>query len=110
MSLIRQAPNQQKKLMPEIIPDDVKKDLEKAVSLHQRATSDYAQCEEFSRLMSSVLARLEDAECYNAADKIMGILLECNPKCGSHCEKSSHVANLTQKLEKYCILPPVNAK
>ncbi len=89
--------------MPEIIPDDVKRDLEKAVSLHQRATSDYAQCEEFSRLMSSVLARLEDAECYNTADKIMGILLECNPKCGSHCEKSSHVANLTQKLEKYCI-------
>lgn len=87
--------------MAEIIPGDIKKDLEKVISLHQRATSDYAQCEEFSRLMSSVLARLEDAKCYDAADKVMGILLECNPKSGSHCEKSSHVAQLTQKLEKY---------
>ena len=87
--------------MAEIIPGDIKKDLEKVISLHQRATSDYAQCEEFSKLMSSVLARLEDAKCYDAADKVMGILLECNPKSGSHCEKSSHVAQLTQKLEKY---------
>ncbi|MFT5697589.1 MAG: hypothetical protein ACI8ZB_000437 [Desulforhopalus sp.] len=86
--------------MTEIIPDDIKKDIEKAMSLHQRATSDYKQCEEFSKLMSSVLSRLEDSGCYNMADKIMGILLECNPKVGSNCEKSSHVANLTQKLGK----------
>ena len=89
--------------MAEIIPEDIKKDLEKAISLHQRATADYAQCEEFSKLMSSVLSRLEDAGCYTAADKIMGILLECNPKVGSNCEKSSHVGQLTKKLEKYCL-------
>jgi formate dehydrogenase assembly factor FdhD len=87
--------------MAEIIPEDIKEDLAKAISLHQRATSDYAQCEQFSKLMSSLLSRLEDAGCYNAADKVMGILLECNPKSGSNCEKSSQVANLTQKLEKY---------
>lgn len=89
--------------MAETIPDDIKQDLVRAVSLHQRATSDYAQCQEFSKLMSSVLSRLEDAKCYDTADRVMGILLECNPKSGSHCEKSSHVANLTQKLEKYCL-------
>lgn len=89
--------------MAEHIPEDIQKDLKKAISLHQRATADYAQCEEFSRLMSSILSRLEDAGCYNAADKIMGILLECNPKTGSNCEKSSQVAHLTQKLEKYCL-------
>ncbi|TKB06521.1 hypothetical protein [Desulforhopalus sp. IMCC35007] len=87
--------------MAEIIPEDVKQDLEKAISLHQRATADYAQCQEFSRLMSSILSRLEDAGCYSAADRVMGILLECNPKSGSNCEKSSQVANLTKKLEKY---------
>ena len=89
--------------MSENIPDDIKKDLEKAISLHQRATADYAQCEEFSKLMSNLLSRLEDAGCFNTADKIMGILLECNPKIGSHCEKSSHVGNLTQKMGKRCI-------
>ncbi len=89
--------------MAEILPDDIKKDMEKAISLHKRATSDYVQCQEFSKLMSSVLARLEDAKCYDTADKVMVILLECNPKSGSHCEKSSHVANLTQKLEKYIL-------
>lgn len=86
--------------MAEIVPEDIKKDIDKAISLHQRATADYVQCEEFSRLMSNILARLEDAACYNTADKIMRILLECNPKSGSHCEKSSHVANLTKKLKK----------
>ncbi|BHH82118.1 hypothetical protein [Desulforhopalus sp. 52FAK] len=90
--------------MTEQIPEDIKKDLEKAISLHQRATSDYAQCEQFSKLMSNVLARLEDADCFDTADKVMTILLECNPKIGSHCEKSSHVANLTKKIEKYCLL------
>ncbi len=88
--------------MAEHVPEDIQKDLEKAISLHQRATADYAQCEEFSKLMSNILSRLEDAGCYNTADRVMGILLECNPKTGSHCEKSSHIANLTQKLGKHC--------
>ena len=52
--------------MAENLPEDIKKDLEKACSLHQRASSDYAQCVEFSKMMSNVLARLEDAECYRA--------------------------------------------
>ncbi len=88
--------------MAEHVPEDIQKDLEKAISLHQRATADYAQCEKFSKLMSNILSRLEDAGCYNTADRVMGILLECNPKTGSHCEKSSHIANLTQKLGKHC--------
>lgn len=89
--------------MAKKIPNNIKKDVLKAISLHQRATADYAQCEEFSKLMSKVLSQLEDAGCDTVADKVMGILLECNPKTGSHCEKSNHVANLTKKLEKYCL-------
>ena len=89
--------------MAEHVPEDILKDLEKTISLHQRATVDYAQCEEFSKLMSDILSRLEDAGCYDTADRVMAILLECNPKTGSHCEKSSHVAQLTQKLKKYCL-------
>jgi len=79
--------------MAEEIPDDIKRDLEKACSLHQRATSDYAKCMEFSKLMSDLLARLEDAGCYRTADKVMGILLECNPKEGAHCDNAIRVGD-----------------
>jgi hypothetical protein len=84
--------------MTEILPDDIKRDLKAACDLHQRAVSDYAQCQEFSRLMSDLLARLEDAGCFKMADKVMTILLDCNPKIGAHCEKSTIVSQITQKL------------
>ena len=77
--------------MAEEIPDDIKIDLEKACALHQRAVSDYEKCMEFSKLMSELLARLEDAGCYRTADKVMGILLECNPKEGAHCDNAIRV-------------------
>lgn len=53
---------------------------------------------EFSNLMSNILARLEDALCYQMADKVMSVLLDCNPKIGAHCEKSTVVAPVTKKL------------
>ncbi len=82
----------------EIIPDDIKKDLEKARSLHQRAVSDYEQCTEFSKIMSDLLARLEDAGCYRTADKVMGILLDCSPKTGASCEKTTLIG---EKMKKF---------
>ncbi len=84
--------------MTEKIPDDIKKDLEKAADLHQRATSDYAKCLEFSKLMSDLLARLEDAGCHRTADRVMGILLDCQPREGAHCDKSTLVG---EKMKKF---------
>ena len=78
--------------MAEEIPDDINKDLRKACDLHQRTTSDYEKCKEFNKLMSDLLARLEDAHCYRLADKVMGILLECNPKNGANCESTNRVS------------------
>lgn len=86
--------------MAEIVPEDIKKDLERASILHRRATADYAQCEEFSRLMSNILSRLEDAGCFATADKVMGVLLDCNPKVGAHCDKSTIVGQVMKKLEE----------
>ncbi len=82
----------------EILPDDIRRDLDKACGLHQRAVSDYAQCQEFSKLMSDLLTRLEDAKCFKTADRVMSILLDCSPKSGAHCEKSSAVSQRTKKL------------
>lgn len=85
--------------MPENIPEDIIRDLERACQLHQRTVSDYAKCVEFSKLMSELLARLEDCGCYRAADRVMGILLDCNPKEGSSCDKSAMVSD---KIKKFC--------
>jgi hypothetical protein len=86
--------------MADTIPEELRKDLEKACSLHQRASADYHKCLEFNKLMSSILGRLEDADCNLAADKVMTILLDCNPREGAHCEKSSMVGEKMKKLEK----------
>ncbi|MBA3007855.1 MAG: hypothetical protein KKB91_06045 [Proteobacteria bacterium] len=86
--------------MAEIIPEDIQKDLEKACSLHQRTSSDYKKCMEFNKLMSELLGRLEDADCYRAADRVMGILLDCNPREGAHCDKVSMVGEKVKKFEK----------
>lgn len=84
--------------MAEIIPEDIRADLEKAALLHQRATSDYDKCVEFNKLMSALLDRLEDAGCKRASDKVMGILLDCNPKPGSQCEKATRIGEKVKKL------------
>lgn len=84
--------------MAEKISDDIKKDLEKACVLHQRAVSDYAKCVEFSKIMSDLLARLEDADCFRAADKVMTVLLDCNPKEGAHCDKATLVGERMKKF------------
>ena len=84
--------------MAEKISDDIKKDLEKACVLHQRAVSDYAKCVEFSKIMSDLLARLEDADCFRTADKVMTVLLDCNPKEGAHCDKATLVGERMKKF------------
>ncbi|MCX5869969.1 MAG: hypothetical protein NTY00_04885 [Deltaproteobacteria bacterium] len=86
--------------MAETIPEDVQTDLEKACTLHQRASSDYKKCMEFNKLMSDLLGRLEDANCYRAADRVMGILLDCNPREGAHCDKALMISEKIKKFEK----------
>ena len=71
--------------------------------LHERAVSDYEKCVEFSKQMTDILARLEEAQCWDLADKVMGILLDCNPKSGAHCEKATLVA---QAVARLCTVKP----
>ena len=86
--------------MAEIIPEDVAQDLQKACTLHQRASADYQKCLEFNKLMSNLLGRLEDADCDRTADRVMTILLDCNPREGAHCDKSTMVGEKMKKFEK----------
>lgn len=84
--------------MTEKIPENIHKALKKASALHQRAVSDYAQCMEFGKIMSDTLVELEDADCVKTANKVMSILIECNPREGAHCDKSVLVA---EKMKKF---------
>jgi hypothetical protein len=84
--------------MTEKIPDNIRKALQKASALHQRAVSDYAQCIEFSKTMSETLVALEDANCIKTADKVMSILINCNPKEGAHCDNSALVGEKMKKI------------
>lgn len=85
--------------MSKIMMADIKRDLEKACLLHQRASSDYTKCVEFSKLMVDLLGRLEDTGCNRTADKVMTILLDCQPKEGSHCDKAAVVGEKMKKFQ-----------
>jgi len=84
--------------MAETIPPDIKEELEKAALLHQRTSADYEKCVEFNRLMSGILGRLEEAGCHKTADRVMGILIDCNPKQGAQCEKSARIGDKMKKF------------
>lgn len=80
------------------LPDEIQADIEKARALHARAASDFSKCVEFNKLMSDLLTRLEDGGYSKPAGRVMSILLDCNPKEGSSCDKSSRVEDRVRKL------------
>ncbi len=84
--------------MAETIPAEITKELARAAELHQRASADFEKCQEFNRLMSELLGKLEDAGCYKTADKVMSILIDCNPKGGTQCDKASRIGDKIKKF------------
>lgn len=84
--------------MDEKLPDEIRMALTEACRLHERASSDAAQCQEFNKRMSRLLIDLEDAGCFRVADKVMTVLLHCLPKEGAHCDKATIVAEKMKKI------------
>ena len=84
--------------MANTIPDDIIQDLKKAAKLHERVASDYEKCQEFNKLMSEILGRLEDAGLNRLADRVMTILLDCNPKPGTQCDKATRISDKMKKF------------
>ena len=80
------------------LPEEIKKEFAAAAALHQRAVSDYAKCLEFNKTMADLLDKLEDCDRLKLADKVMGILIECNPKEGSHCDQATQIGNRINSL------------
>jgi len=80
------------------LPETIKIEFKNAAALHQRAVSDYAKCLEFNKIMAGLLDKLEDCGSFKLADKVMGILIECNPKEGSHCDQATQIGNRMNSL------------
>ena len=57
--------------------------------LHDEATANSELCREFANRMSLFLSELEDLNCQSMANMAMDILLLCNPKVASHCDKAN---------------------
>jgi hypothetical protein len=84
--------------MSEKLPEELRRDLQRARSLHDRAVSDFSQCVEFNRLMAALMCRLEDEGHYRKADKVMSLLIDCQPKDGARCEKATLVGDRVKKF------------
>jgi len=80
------------------LPEEIKIELKNAAALHQRAVSDYAKCLKFNKMMAGLLEKLENCDSSKLADKVMGILIECNPKEGSHCDQASQIGSRMNSL------------
>lgn len=84
--------------MNEPLPHDVRSSLARARALHDRAASDYAKCLEFNALLAGLLDRLEDGGHRREARRVMSLLLECSPREGVRCDKSTLVGERVKKL------------
>lgn len=80
--------------------NELKEALERACLLHDRASSDYSKCLEFNELMSNLLDKFEDNGDQKTANKIMSLLLECNPKEGARCDQATLVGEKIKKLNR----------
>ncbi|WP_440956562.1 hypothetical protein ACSAZK_06535 [Methanosarcina sp. Mfa9] len=76
------------------------KDLEELCELHDRATCDYEKCRKFNGRLAEVIEKLEDFGNYKAADRMMDVLINCSPKAGSNCEKTSLVGEKIKGITK----------
>ena len=68
---------------------DANQEIERLCKLHDEAVANSELCREFSNQMSLFLSLLEDLNCQSMANMAMDILLLCNPKVASHCDKAN---------------------
>ena len=68
---------------------EANQEIERLCKLHDEAVANSELCREFANKMSLFLSLLEDLNCQSMANMAMDILLLCNPKVASHCDKAN---------------------
>jgi len=77
---------------------EILKEAEDLCRIHGEGIDDFERCREFNNRMSTFLMRLEDMECNVMANRMMDVLLTCNPKTGAHCENSKMVGAMLERM------------
>jgi len=77
---------------------EINKELEQLCKLHDEAIANYEKCREFANRMSLFLSAMEDLGCQPMANRAMDVLVNCNPKVASHCEKANMEKNLLEQM------------
>lgn len=84
--------------MADTLPPDIRNLFDQAVALHDRAASDYEKCLEFNQLLSTLLDQLEENSHDKTAEKVMTLLIDCNPKQGARCDNTQRIGDKIRKL------------
>ena len=72
-------------------------EIETLCILHEKITQS-SECREFNRRAAILLQRLEDAECYRLADRVMDLLACCSPKDLSQCDSIQRARDIMERL------------
>jgi len=76
---------------------EILQEVEALCVMHERITQS-SECREFNRRSSLLLQRLEDAGCYQLADRAMDLLASCNPKDLSQCDSVQRAKDVLTRL------------
>ncbi|MDD2755129.1 MAG: hypothetical protein PHS80_06320 [Methanothrix sp.] len=79
--------------------EEMEWEIESLCKLHSDAIADYKKCREFANRMSLFLSDLEDFRCNFLANMAMDILMNCNPKVASHCEKANMEQGMLERMK-----------
>jgi hypothetical protein len=74
-------------------------EIESLCKLHSDAIANYEKCREFANRMSLFLSDLEDCRCNSLANMAMNVLMNCNPKVASHCEKANMEQGMLERMK-----------
>ena len=77
---------------------EINREIEQLCKLHDEAIANYEKCREFANRMSLFLSEMEDLGCQSMANRAMDVLVNCNPKVASHCEKANMEKNLLEQM------------
>jgi len=77
----------------------MEREIESLCQLHSDAIANYEKCREFANRMSLFLSDLEDSGCNSMANMAMDVLMNCNPKVASHCEKANMEQGMLERMK-----------
>ncbi len=77
---------------------EINREIEQLCMLHEEAIANSEKCREFASRMSLFLSEMEDLGCQSMANRAMDVLINCNPKVASHCEKANMEKSLLEQM------------